>query len=134
KPGRRFSVCGARPKEESLVLRYLSLREPLAFSRDQVGDWAELLSMVANPAGWVISAVFAAHGRYVTEGERWQASRHEPVAVVSVEPALPGVAVTDPGVIIRLQSGMPAVGEERLNFGGDFHFSIGGPGGGFHVR
>jgi fructose 1,6-bisphosphate aldolase/phosphatase len=133
KTQRRLYVFGDRPQEDSLVLIYPFLQEPLAFSRDQVGDWAELLSMVANPAEWVISAIFAAHGRFVSDGERWQASRHEPVAVVSVEPALPGIAVTDPVVVLRLQSGLPAVGEAHFNLGADFHFTIGGPGGGYHV-
>ncbi|HEV8712272.1 MAG TPA: fructose 1,6-bisphosphatase, partial [Candidatus Binatia bacterium] len=133
KTRRRLYIFGDRPHEENLVLIYPFLKEPLAFSRDQVGDWAELLSMIANPAEWVISAIFAAHGRFVADGERWQASRHEPVAVVSVEPALPGVAVADPIVILRLQSGLPAVGEAHFNLGADFHFTIGGPGGGYHV-
>jgi fructose 1,6-bisphosphate aldolase/phosphatase len=133
KTRRRLYVFGDRPQEEQLVVIYPFLKEPLAFSRDQVGDWAELLSMVANPAEWVISAIFAAHGRFVSDGERWQASRHEPVAVVSVEPALPGAAVTHPVVIMRLQSGLPAVGEAHFNLGADFHFTIGGPGGGYHV-
>ncbi|MEW6298652.1 MAG: fructose 1,6-bisphosphatase [Thermodesulfobacteriota bacterium] len=133
KTHRRLYVFGDRPQEDNLVVIYPFLQEPPAFSRHQVGDWAELLSMVANPAEWVISAVFAAHGRFVSDGERWQASRHEPVAVVSVEPALPGVPVADPVVIMRLQSGLPAVGEAHFNLGADFHFTVGGPGGGYHV-
>src|SRR5262249_14790056 len=133
KTRRRLYVFGDRPQEENLVLIYPFLKEPLALSRDQVGDWAELLSMVANPVEWVISAIFAAHGRFVADGERWQASRHEPVAVVSGEPALPGVTVTDAVVIMRLQSGLPAVGEAHFTLGADFHFTVGGPGGGYHV-
>ncbi|TMA51389.1 MAG: fructose 1,6-bisphosphatase, partial [Deltaproteobacteria bacterium] len=54
-------------------------------------------------------------------------------AVVAVEPALPGAAVEDPVVIVRLQGGLPAVGEGHYNLGGDFHFTIGGRGGGYHV-
>ncbi|MBI3303721.1 MAG: fructose 1,6-bisphosphatase, partial [Deltaproteobacteria bacterium] len=130
---RRLYVFGDRPQEEGLVLMYPFLEEPLALSRDQVGDWAELLSMIANPAEWVVSAIYAVHGRFVSDGGHWQATRHEPVAVVSVEPALPGVAVTDPVVVMRLQSGLPAVGEAHFNLGADFHFTIGGPGGGYHV-
>ncbi|MCS6926944.1 MAG: fructose 1,6-bisphosphatase [Candidatus Binatia bacterium] len=133
KMDRRLYVFGDRPQEDNLVLLYPFLQEPLAFSRHQVGDWAELLSMIANPAEWVISAIFAAQGRFVADGERWQATRHEPVAVVSVEPALPGIPIVDPVVVMRLQSGLPAVGEAHFNLGADFHFTIGGPGGGYHV-
>src|SRR3990172_10651740 len=62
-----------------------------------------------------------------------QPTRHEPVAVVSVEPAATGITVEDPVVIVRLQSGLPAVGEAHFNLGGDFHFTVGGRGAGYHV-
>ncbi|MFN3476367.1 MAG: fructose 1,6-bisphosphatase, partial [Candidatus Methylomirabilales bacterium] len=130
---RRLYTFGDRPQEERLFLIYPFLKEPLELGRDQVGDWGELLSMIANPAEWVVSAIYAVQGRFVFDGERWQATRHEPVAVVSVEPALPGVSVEDPVVIMRLQSGLPAVGEAHFNLGADFHYTIGGPGGGYHV-
>ncbi len=130
---RRLYAFGDRPQEERLFLLYPSLQEPLELSRDQIGDWAELLSMIANPAEWVVSAVYAVQGRFVSDGAHWQATRHEPVAVVAVEPALPGAAVEDPVVIVRLQGGLPAVGEGHYNLGGDFHFTIGGRGGGYHV-
>jgi fructose 1,6-bisphosphate aldolase/phosphatase len=35
--------------------------------------------------------------------------------------------------VLRLQSGLPAVGEAHFNLGGDFHFVVGGPDGGYHV-
>lgn len=130
---RRLYAFGDRPQEERLFLIYPFLKEPLELGRDQVGDWGELLSMIANPAEWVVSAIYAVQGRFVSDGERWQATRHEPVAVVSVESALPGAPVEDPVVIIRLQSGLPAVGEAHFNLGADFHFTTGGPGGGYHV-
>jgi fructose 1,6-bisphosphate aldolase/phosphatase len=133
KTQRRLYVFGDRPLEERLVLIYPFLKEPLEFGRDQVGDWAELLSMIANPAEWVISAIYASHGRFVTDGTNWAATRHEPVAVVSVESTSPGTVISDPVVVIRLQSGLPAVGEAHFNLGADFHFTIGGPGGGYHV-
>ncbi|MFQ5849727.1 MAG: fructose 1,6-bisphosphatase [Candidatus Binatia bacterium] len=133
KTKRRIYAFGDRPREETLILIYPFLGEPLELRRDQVGDWGELLSMIANPAEWVISAIYAVDGRFVTDGARLQATRHEPAAVVSVEAALPGIPVKDPVVIIRLQSGLPAVGESHFNLGADFHFTIGGPGSGYHV-
>jgi fructose 1,6-bisphosphate aldolase/phosphatase len=130
---RRLYAFGDRPLEEKLWFIYPLAAKPLGFDRDQVGDWAELLSMVANPAEWVISAIYAVNGRYVIHGEEFQATRHEPVAVVSVEAAHPDSPVEDPVLILRLQSGLPAVGEANFSLGADFHFIIGGPGGGYHV-
>lgn len=130
---RRLYAFGDRPHEEQLFLIYPFLKEPLALHRDQVGDWGEMLSMIANPAEWLVSAIYAVQGRFVHDGKHWQATRHEPVAVVSVESALPGTAVADPVLIARLQSGLPAVGEGHFNLGADFTFTIGGPGGGYHV-
>lgn len=133
KSARRLYAFGDRPKEEHLFLIYPFSREPLEFDRDQVGDWAELLSLIANPVEWAISAVYAVQGRFAFDGEKAAATRHEPVALVSVEPALAGVTVEDPVAVIRLQSGLPAVGEGHFNLGADFHFTVGGPGGGYHV-
>jgi fructose 1,6-bisphosphate aldolase/phosphatase len=133
KTQRRLFAFGDRPLEEKLFLIYPFLKEPLVFDREQVGDWAELLSMIANPAEWVLTAIYAVNGRFVIHGEELQATRHEPVAVISAEAALPGIPVLDPVVIIRLQSGLPAVGEANFCLGGDFHFTIGGPGSGYHV-
>lgn len=130
---RRVYAFGDRPHEEKLCLIYPCMEAPLELGRDQVGDWAELLSMIANPAEWVVSAIYAVHGRFVSDDGRWQATRHEPVAIVAVEPALLGLVVDDPVVIVRLQSGLPAVGEAHFNLGADFHFTIGGAGGGYHV-
>jgi fructose 1,6-bisphosphate aldolase/phosphatase len=133
KESRRLYAFGDRPQEEKLFLIYPFLKEPLELNRDQVGDWGELLSMIANPVEWAVSALYAVQGRYVTDGKNWQATRHEPVAVVSVESASPGSPAEDPVVVIRLQSGLPAVGESHFNLGADFHYTIGGPGGGYHV-
>ncbi len=133
KTRRRLYAFGDRPQEERLLLLYPFLQEPLELNCYQVGDWGELLSMIANPAEWVVSAIYAVRGRFVSDGEQWQATRHEPVAVVSVESALPGAPIEDPVVIVRLQGGLPAVGEGHFNLGGDFHFTLGGPGGGYHV-
>jgi len=130
---RRLFSFGDHPEEERLFLIYPFLQGPLEFEREQVGDWGELLSMIANPAEWVVSAIYAVKGRFVSDGVNLQATRHEPVAVASVEPALSGIPVGNPVVIIRLQSGLPAVGEAQFNLGGDFHFTMGGPGGGYHV-
>lgn len=55
------------------------------------------------------------------------------MAVVSVEAAHPDFPVEDPVLILRLQSGLPAVGEANFSLGADFHFIIGGPGGGYHI-
>ncbi|MGH7753849.1 MAG: fructose 1,6-bisphosphatase, partial [Gemmatimonadales bacterium] len=133
KAERRLFAFGDRPRQDRLVLIYPFVVEPLEFGCDQVGDWAELLSLIANPAEWVVSAVYAVQGRFAVDGDRPQPARHEPVAVVSVESAAPGAVATDPVVIVRLQSGLPAVGEAHLNLGADFHFTVGGPGGGYHV-
>ncbi len=130
---RRVFVFGDRPIEEKLFILYPFLKEPLELAREAIGDWAELLSMIANPAEWVLSAIYAVNGRFAIHGEELQDSRHEPVAVVSVESALPGSPAEDPVVILRLQSGLPAVGEANFSLGSDFHFTIGGPGGGYHV-
>jgi fructose 1,6-bisphosphate aldolase/phosphatase len=130
---RRLFAFGDRPLEERLFLLYPFLNEPLEFHRDQLGDWAELLSMIANPAEWVLSAIYAVNGRFVIHGDEFLPTRHEPVAVVSAESAWPGSPVEDPVVILRLQSGLPAVGEATFSLGADFHFTVGGPGGGYHV-
>jgi len=133
KKKRRLYAFGDRLLEENLICIYPFLKEPLELSQRQVGDWAELLSLIANPVEWAITAIYAVQGRFASHGERMQASRHEPVAVVSVEPALPGIPIEDPVVMVRLQSGLPAVGESHFNLGADFHFTVGGPGGGYHV-
>lgn len=133
KKERRVYAFGDRAEEEKLFFVYPFMTGPLEFSRDQIGDWAELLSLIANPAEWVVSAVYSVKGRFVSSDGRLHATRHEPVAVVSIEPALPGIAVENPVAILRLQSGLPAVGEAHFNLGADFHFVIGGPGGGYHV-
>lgn len=133
KKERRVYAFGDRPLEERLFLIYPYLQEPLELSREQVGDPGELLTMIANPAEWVSTAIYAARGRFVSDGQNFVSTRHEPVAVVSVEPALPGVPVEDPVVVVRLQGGLPAVGESHANLGADFHFTIGGRGSGYHV-
>jgi fructose 1,6-bisphosphate aldolase/phosphatase len=133
KTQRRVFAFGDRPLEDPLFLIYPSLKEALEFRRDQVGDWAELLSMIANPAEWVLSAIYAVNGRFAIHGDEFQASRHEPAAVVSIESASPDCPASDPVAILRLQSGLPAVGEAHFNLGADFHFTVGGPGGGYHV-
>ncbi len=130
---RRVFSFGDRPIEEKLFLLYPFSREPLEFSREQVGDWAELLSLIANPVEWVISAIYAVNGRFVIHGEELQATRHEPVGLVSIESAHPASSLADPVLILRLQSGLPAVGEANFSLGADFHFTIGGPQGGYHV-
>ncbi len=130
---RRVFSFGDRPIEEKLFLIYPFCREPLEFNRDQVGDWAELLSLIANPAEWVVSAIYAVNGRFVIHGDELQPTRHEPVAVVSIESAYPASSLDDPVLILRLQSGLPAVGEANFSLGADFHFTIGGPQGGYHV-
>jgi fructose 1,6-bisphosphatase len=132
KSQRRIYAFGDRPHEDRLLLLYPMLQEPLELCANQIGDWGELLTLIANPAEWVLSAIFAVQGRFVVDGERLQATRHEPVAIVSVE-AVGAAPVTDPVVIVRLQGGLPAVGEAHFNLGGDFHFTVGGVGGGYHV-
>jgi hypothetical protein len=129
---RRLFAFGDRPLEERLLLLYPWLQEPLELCREQIGDWAELLSLIANPVEWVVSGIYAVQGRFVADGERLQATRHEPVALVSIE-SLGASAVEDPVAIVRLQGGLPAVGEAHFNLGADFHFTIGGPGGGYHM-
>ena len=79
-----------------------------------------------------MSGLYAVQGRFVTDGERLQATRHEPVALVSIE-TLGAAAVEAPVTLVRLQGGLPAVGEAHFNLGADFHFTIGGLGGGYHV-
>jgi fructose 1,6-bisphosphate aldolase/phosphatase len=130
---RRVFAFGDRPEEEPLFLLYPFLKEPLEVRRDQMGDPSELLSLIANPAEWVVSALFAVRGRFASAGGRLQETRHEPVAVVSVEGAAPGIVVESPVVVLRLQSGVPAVGEAHLNLGADFAYTVGGPNGGYHV-
>ncbi len=130
---RRLFAFGDRPEEEKLLLLYPFLATPLEFDAFQIGDWGELLSMIANPAEWAVSAIYAVRGRFVSDGKSLQPTRHEPVAVVSVESAAPGISVENPVLILRLQSGLPAVGEAQFNLGADFHYTIGGPGGAYHV-
>ncbi|MGE5311573.1 MAG: fructose 1,6-bisphosphatase, partial [Nitrospirota bacterium] len=133
KEERRLFAFGDRPEEETLFPLYPFLKAPLELRRDQVGDVSELLSLIANPAEWALSAVFAVRGRFASSRGRLQDSRHEPVAMVSVESAPAGILVESPVVILRLQSGTPAVGEAHLNLGADFAYTVGGPGGGYHV-
>jgi fructose 1,6-bisphosphate aldolase/phosphatase len=130
---RRVFAFGDRPDEESLFFIYPFSREPLEIRVDQVGDWAEMLTLIANPVEWVISAVYAVKGRFVSHDGKLLPTRHEPVAAVSVEPVLPGIAPVDPACVLRLQSGLPAVGEAHFNLGADFHFIVGGPNEAYHV-
>ncbi len=130
---RRVYVFGDRPEEDVLFLLYPFMAAPLEVRREQLGDWAELLSLIANPADWIVSAVYAVRGRFVSSEGKLQPTRHEPACVVSVEPALPGIPVRNPVAILRLQSGLPAVGEAHFNLGGDFHFVVGGTDSGYHV-
>ena len=130
---RRLFAFGDRPEEEKLFLLYPFLSAPLEFDAYQIGDWGELLSMIANPAEWAVSAIYAVRGRFVNDGKSLQPTRHEPVAIVSVESAAPGIPAENPVLILRLQSGLPAVGEAQFNLGADFHYTIGGPGGAYHV-
>src|SRR5437867_4133928 len=129
---RRLFAFGDRPLEERLLLLYPWLQEPLELCRDQIGDWAELLSLIANPVEWAVSGIYAVQGRFVIDGEKLQATRHEPVHLASIEP-LGATVVEDPVAIVRLQGGLPAVGEAHFNLGADFHFTVGGQGGGYHV-
>ena len=132
--GRSVYVFGDRPEEERLFLIYPLLAGPLLRSKQQrVGDWGELLSLIADPSEWVVSAVYAVRGRFVSDKGELLPTRHQPVAIVSIEPALPSITVENPVVVLRLQSGLPAVGEAHFNIGADFHFVVGGPHGGYHV-
>ncbi|MEJ2091625.1 MAG: fructose 1,6-bisphosphatase [Syntrophobacterales bacterium] len=133
KKERRLFAFGDRLLEESLFLLYPFAQEPLQFSRDQVGDTGELLSLIANPVEWILSAVYAVQGRLAFAKDKPQDTRHEPVAVVSIQGALPDFEVDSPVALLRLQSGSPAVGEAHLNLGADFLYVEGGPGGGYHV-
>lgn len=130
---RRVYAFGDRPEEERLFLLYPFSKGPLEFRRDQVGDWGEMLTLVANPVEWVVSVVYAVRGRFVSSEGRLLPTRHEPVAAVSVEPALPGIPPVSPACVLRLQSGLPAVGEAHFNLGADFHFVVGGPNEGYHL-
>lgn len=130
---RRIFAFGDRPLEERLFLIYPFSYEPVELRREQIGDWAELLSLIANPAEWVVTAIYAVNGRFVIHGQDLQDTRHEPVALVSVESALETYPAEDPVLILRLQSGLPAVGEANFSLGADFHFTVGGPQGGYHV-
>lgn len=130
---RRLYAFGDRPEEDTLFFIYPFIEGPLQINRAQVGDWAELLSLIANPVKWVISAVYALKGRFVSHGGNLLATRHEPGALVSIESMSPGGAVENPVAILRLQSGLPAVGEAHFNLGADFHFVVGGTGGGYHL-
>ncbi len=129
---RRVYFFGDRPAEEVLHLIYPPAGEPLTVERAQVGDWAEMLSLVANPVEWAISAVYAVGGRFVHDGHSWQPTRHEPVALVGTDVGENGPCC-EPIVVLRLQSGLPAVGEAHFNLGGDFHFTVGGPAAGYHT-
>jgi fructose 1,6-bisphosphate aldolase/phosphatase len=132
-PDRRLFAFGDRPLEDRLVLLYPFAKDPVELDRQQVGDWPELLSLIANPSEWVMSGIYAVQGRFAGDGDRPAPTRHEPVAIVSVESAAPGAAAMDPVAVVRLQSGLPAVGEAHLSLGADFHYTVGGPGGGYHV-
>lgn len=133
KEDRRVWVFGDRPDEDILFLVYPFSQEPLECRAGQVGDWGEMLSLIADPSEWAISAVYAVRGRFVEAEGKLLPARHEPVALVSIEGALPGFRTDNPVAVLRLQSGLPAVGEAHFNAGGDFHFIVGGQGGGYHV-
>ena len=111
----------------------LFLRSP---SRSAGTTWATgescSPSSPTRPSG-SSAAVYAVRGRFVSDKGSLLPGRHEPVAIVSIEPALPGIDVDNPVAVLRLQSGLPAVGEAHFNMGADFHFVVGGPRGGYHV-
>ncbi len=129
---RRVYFFGDRPAEPILHLIYPNAPQPVTIEADQVGDWAEMLSLVANPCEWAIAAIYAVQGRFVHDGHSWQSTRHEPVALVGIQ-AFDGNAQNEPILVVRLQSGLPAVGEAHFNLGGDMHITVGGHQGGYHV-
>ncbi|MCX8073439.1 MAG: fructose 1,6-bisphosphatase [Candidatus Binatia bacterium] len=129
---RRVYFFGDRAAEPCLHFVYPNAAGPITVEASQVGDWAELLSLIANPSEWVLSAVYAVQGRFVHDGNDWQATRHEPVALVCVQ--TPGSdPQSEPVLAVRLQSGLPAIGEAHFNLGGDFHLTVGGSNGGYHL-
>lgn len=131
-PKRRIYFFGDRAEEPILHLIYPHAAGPVTVEADQIGDWAEMLSLVANPSEWVVAAIYAVRGRFVHDGQSWQATRHEPVALVGVQ-TFGGNAQNDPLLVVRLQSGLPAVGEAHFNLGGDLQVTIGGKKGAYHV-
>jgi len=130
---RRVFVFGDRPEEEVLTLLYPFSPSPLVVSADNIGDVPELLSLIANPAEWAVSAVYAVRGRFVRDGDHWQPTRHEPVAAVSIHGWRHNGAGDRPVCVVRLQSGLPAVGEAHASFGGEPQITIGGPSGSYHL-
>ena len=127
---RSVYAFGDRTAEERLFLSIPFWRTP---SRSAANRWetggSSYPSSRTRPNGSSAPST-RCRGRFVSDKGKPPESRHEPVAVVSVEPALPGIEALDPVAILRLQSGLPAVGEARFNMGADFHFVVGGPGGG----
>jgi fructose 1,6-bisphosphate aldolase/phosphatase len=83
------------------------------------GDTNELLALVTDPDDWRLSAVYAVKGRF-GEGKY----RDEPAALVS--------GGTDPVLVGRCQSGLPAVGELTQAVA-EFYFGPGGREGGYRV-
>lgn len=130
---RRVFLFGDRPEEEVLALLYPLAQSPLLVSRQQIGDIAELLSLIANPVEWAISAVYAVRGRFVRDADQWQPTRHEPVAVVGLAAANTESGGVRPACVLRLQSGLPAVGEAHANLGGEPTLTVGGPNNGYHL-
>ncbi|GIW45812.1 MAG: hypothetical protein KatS3mg077_3094 [Candidatus Binatia bacterium] len=129
---RRIYFFGDRPLEPILHLIYPYAGQAVTVASDQLGDWAEMLSLVANPSEWAIAAVYAVRGRFVHDGTSFQPTRHEPVALVAIQ-ARGGDAQSDPVLVVRLQSGLPAVGEAHFNLGGDLQLTVGGTRGGYHL-
>ncbi len=83
------------------------------------GDTNELLALVTDPDDWRLTAVYAVKGRF-GEGKY----REEPAALVG--------GCTDPVLVGRCQSGLPAVGEFTQAVA-EFYFGPGGQEGGYRV-
>ena len=130
---RRIYLFGDRPEESTLCLLYPFAASPLVTAASHIGDVPEMLSLVANPVEWVISAVYAVRGRFVHDGETWQPTRHEPVALVSIEASDRTIGAASPVCVLRLQSGLPAVGEAHANIGGDLGLTVGAPEHPYHL-
>lgn len=130
---RRVFLFGDRPQEPTLCLLYPFADSPLAAAATQIGDVPEMLSLVANPVEWIISAIYAVRGRFVHDGDSWQPTRHEPVALVSIHAYDRNVGAASPVCVLRLQSGLPAIGEAHANLGGEVTITVGPPQHAYHL-
>ncbi len=135
KQDRTVYVFGEKPKDnDPIVFIRPNSDQPMIIDKDRIGSVDEMMVLVTDASEWVMSTVYASVGRFrAIDPKTKKTSRYEPVAVVtadhSAKDGFSGEA--NSSLIVRSQSGGPAVGEdqEALSYP---YFGVGGKEGGYH--